>query len=117
MAFHPQSRESVMAKKKSGKRSTPARPKGLVSKIKSLKDAVQDAIDNGATTVQQVHERIAAMPFDRLEKIAMLEGVVNKARGLSDQSIGAVYDAVRAINARVGELADAALSRMAFYNR
>lgn len=103
--------------KKASKRSNPARKKGIVWKIKSLKDAVQDAIDNGATTVQQVHERIAAMPFDQLEKIAAIEGVVQKARSVSDQSIGAVYDAVRAINARVGELADSALNRVQSYGR
>lgn len=88
-----------------------------MSKIKSLKDAVQAAIDNGASTVQQVHERVAAMPFDQLEKIAMLEGVVKKARGVHDSSVGAVYDAVRSINARVGELADAALNRVGLYNK
>ncbi len=103
--------------KKTSKRKAPARKQGIVSKIRSLKDAVQDAIDNGATTVQQVHERIAAMPFDQLEKIAAIEGVVSKARGLSDQSIGRVYDAVRAINAKVGELADSALNRVESYSR
>ena len=54
MAFHPNNRESVMTKK-TAQRKKPARQKGIVSKIKSLKDAVQTAIDNGATTVQQVH--------------------------------------------------------------
>lgn len=103
--------------KKSAKHKTAPRKKGIVSKIRSLKDAVQEAIDNGATTVQQVHERIAAMPFDQLEKIAAIEGVVNKARGVSDRSIGAVYDSVRAINAKVGELADTALNRVEDYGR
>lgn len=107
-----------MAKKKSGKRSKPVGKKkakqGFMSKIKSLMDAVQSAIDGGATTVQQVHERIAAMPFDQLERIAAIEGVVKKARGLHDQSVGAVYDKLRAINARIGELADSALSRVRF---
>ncbi len=103
--------------KKKAKRKTATSKKGIVSKIRSLKDAVQEAIDNGATTVQQVHERVAAMPFDQLEKIAAIEGVVNKARGLSDQSIGAVYDTLRAINAKVGELADTALNRVESYGR
>lgn len=116
MGVHPNNRGNLMAKK-TAKRTAPARKKGIVSKIKSLKDAVQSAIDSGATTVQQVHERIAAMPFDQLEKIAMLEGVVNKARGLSDQSIGRVYDTLRLINERIGDLADAALKRVESYSR
>lgn len=97
-------------------KSTARKPKSrkdqVMSRIKTLKDAVQAAIDNGATTVQEVHQRVAAMPFDQLEKIAAIEGLVRKARGLTDQSIGAVYDTIRAVNAKVGELADAALRRI-----
>lgn len=111
------SRKKPAAKKSTARKpAAPVRPKSAkekaMSKIKSLKDAVQSAVDEGAFTVQQVHERIAAMPFDQLAKIAALEGVVNKARGVHDQSVGAVYDTIRAINARVGELADAALKRI-----
>lgn len=82
-----------------------------MGKIQSLKEAVQQAIDDGATTVEDVHKRVAAMPFDQLEKIAAIEGLVGQARDLHDQSVGAVYDTIRKINSRVGELADAALKR------
>lgn len=99
-------------KKPRAKAKPQSRRDRVVGRIKSLKDAVQSAIDNGATTVQEVHQRVAAMPFDQLEKIAALEGLVSRARGLHDRSVGAVYDTVRAINARVGELADAALNRI-----
>lgn len=102
-------RKKAAARKAKPKPKTP-RAK-VLGKIQSLKDAVQAAIDNGATTVQEVYQRIAAMPFDQLEKIAAIEGLVQKARGIHDQSIGAVYDTIRAVNARVGELADAALKR------
>lgn len=104
------------AKKPASRKKAPSKPKTrkdqVLNRIKTLKDAVQAAIDSGATTVQEVHQRIAAMPFDQLEKIAAIEGLVNKARGVTDQSIGAVYDTIRAVNARVGELADAALNRV-----
>jgi hypothetical protein len=83
----------------------------VLGRIRSLKDAVQAAIDNGASTVQEVHQRIAAMPFEQLARIAAIEGFVLRARNLHDNSIGAVYDLIRSVNARVGELADAALSR------
>jgi len=88
------------------------RAKKATSRIKSLKDAVQKAIDDGATTVEDVHRRIMALPFDQLARIAMVEGVVTKARKWNDKSLGAFYDAIRAINARIGELADAALRRI-----
>ncbi len=83
-----------------------------IAKIKSLKDAVQQAIEGGASSVEEVHKRISAMPFDQLQKIASVEGLVQKARGQHDQTVGAVYDTIRKVNARVGELADSALNRV-----
>lgn len=83
-----------------------------MSRIKSLKDAVQQAIDNGATTVEEVYMRVSRLPFDQLERIAALEGIVKKARGAHDQSIGRIYATIRDINRRIGKLADQALRRL-----
>jgi len=83
-----------------------------MSRIKSLKDAVQQAIDNGARTAEEVYLRVSRLPFDQLERIAALEGVVRKARGRHDQSVARLYDTIRAINRRVGKLADQALRRL-----
>ena len=83
-----------------------------MSRIKSLKDAVQQAIDNGARSAEEVYMRISRMPFDQLERIAALEGIVKKARGRHDQSIARLYQSIRAINKRVGKLADQALKRL-----
>jgi hypothetical protein len=83
-----------------------------MSRIKSLKDAVQNAIDNGATTVEEVYMRVSRLPFDQLERIAALEGIVKKARGAHDQSIGRIYATIRDINRRIGKLADQALRRL-----
>ncbi len=83
-----------------------------MGRIQDLKDLVEDAIDHGATTVEEVHQRVAALPFDQLEKIAAIEGMVGKARDLHDETVGTVYDTIREVNARVGELADEALRRL-----
>ena len=56
--------------------------------------------------------RVAAMPFEQLQKIAAVEGLVQKARGKHDETVGAVYDTIRKVNARVGELADSALNKV-----
>ena len=82
-----------------------------MTRIKSLKDAVEQAIDRGARTAEDVYLRISRMPFERLERIAALEGVVRKARGVHDQSVARLYDTIRAINKRIGQLADQALRR------
>ena len=83
-----------------------------MSRIKSLKDAVQQAIDNGARTAEEVYMRVSRLPFDQLERIAALEGVVRKARGRHDQSVARLYQTIRAINRRIGTLADQALRRL-----
>lgn len=82
-----------------------------MSKIRDLKDLVQQAIDDGATSAEEVHNRIAAMPFDQMEKIAAIEGLVQSARSLHDQSVQNVYDAIREINRRAWKMADEALDK------
>lgn len=82
-----------------------------MSKIRDLKDLVQEAIDDGATSAEEVHNRIAAMPFDQMEKIAAIEGLVQSARSLHDQSVQNVYDAIREVNRRAWKLADEALDK------
>lgn len=82
-----------------------------MGRIQDLKDLVEDAIDHGASTVEEVHQRIAALPFEQLERIAAIEGFVGKARDLHDETVGTVYDTIREVNSRAGELADEALRR------
>lgn len=85
-----------------------------MNRIKSLKDAVQQAIDNGATSVEEVYMRVSRLPFEQLERFAALEGIVRKARGVHDSSVARLYDTIRAINRRIGRLADEALARAGF---
>lgn len=82
-----------------------------MSRIYTLKDIVHQAVEDGANTVEDVHQRVAALPFDQLERIAVLEKLVRRARGVHDQVSNTVYDTVRAVNARVDELAEEALGR------
>ena len=84
----------------------------MMKKIKSLQELVQDAIDKGATTVEDVHRSIASLPFDQLEKIAFLEGSLQKARKFTEQSIGTVYDSIRNLNQRVGKIARELLDKL-----
>lgn len=83
-----------------------------MGRVQDLKDLVEDAIDHGATTVEEVHMKVASLQFDQLEKIAALEGLISQARGLHDETVGTVYETIRKVNARVGELADEALHRL-----
>ncbi len=84
----------------------------MLNRIKNLQELVQDAIDKGATTVEEVHRSIAGMPFDQLQKISFLETPTQKARELTDQSIGAVYDSIRNLNQRAGQIARELLAKL-----
>ena len=77
----------------------------LLTRIEALKDLVQEAVDKGATTVGQIHQTIAAMPLDALEKRGLLTDKTTGLRETQAATIGTVYDAIRRINQEVGELA------------
>jgi hypothetical protein len=84
----------------------------MMNRIRNLQELVQDAIDKGATTVEEVHRSIASLPFEQLQKIAILEGPSQKALDLTEQSIGAVYDAIRNLNQRAGKMARDLLDKL-----
>ena len=77
----------------------------LLTRIEALKDLVQEAVDKGATTVEQIHQTIAAMPLDALEKRGLLTDKTTGLRETQAATIGTVYDGIRRINQEVGELA------------
>lgn len=77
-----------------------------------LQKTVQEAIDNGATSVEQVHKQIANMPLDFLAKIEQLEQPVTQAKEFQDKTIGNIYEAIHNINAKVGEIAKDLLAKM-----
>jgi len=79
------------------------------AKQKNIADLVSDAIDTGANSVEQVHRAIAEMPLSILESIDILKAPVDEVRKVQDQSIGAIYDMIRNVNAEVGKLASKAL--------
>lgn len=77
----------------------------MKSKLLSLQKLVEEAIDDGATTVEQVHSSIASMPFDVLERIDALQGAASAARNIHDDTVGNIYETIRLLNDRSGEIA------------
>lgn len=75
-----------------------------IERMELLKDTVQEAVDNGATSVEQVHQYIAALPFETLEKLGFFEEHASNLKGKQADTIGIAYDAVRAINKQVGQI-------------
>ena len=75
-----------------------------LQRLELLKDFIQEAVDRCATSVEQIHQYIAALPFEALEKSGLLEDEKLKLREKQRRSIGMVYDAIRRINREIGQL-------------
>jgi hypothetical protein len=80
---------------------------------KALAKFVQDAIDKGATTVEEIHKSIADLPLKVLEESELLRGAAKEVMRVQDHTIGAIYDLIRDINRRVGTLASELLTEAA----
>ena len=75
-----------------------------LQRIELLKDLVQEAVDRGATSVEQIHQTIADLPFEALERMGVLDPEGSELRETKTRTIGLVYDAIRRVNKEVGEL-------------
>ncbi|HEX5362118.1 MAG TPA: hypothetical protein VFW49_13705 [Fluviicoccus sp.] len=79
-----------------------------LTRLEALKDLVQDAIDKGATTVEQIHKSIVDLPLSVLEKNGLLDVDSEKRDEMWNKSIGHVYEAIRRVNQEIGDLASQA---------
>lgn len=80
-----------------------------LNKLRGLKNLVRDAVENGATAIEQVHLATARRPFAVLEQIP---GIAEPARGVQqihDAVVATSYGAVRAVTRAVSQAADLAL--------
>ncbi len=75
-----------------------------LQRVELIKDLIQEAVDKGATSVEQVHQYIAELPFEALEKTGLLPEDKLQLRDRQRRTIGMVYDAIRGINRQIGEL-------------
>ena len=76
-----------------------------MSETKALTQRVEDAVRKGASTVEEIHRDIAALPITVLESLGLSEDTSQEVRRIQDESIGAVYEVIRRVNHRVAELA------------
>jgi len=76
-----------------------------MSNMRELKDLVQEAVDKGATTVEEVHKAIASLPLDALSTIDGLEKPAKSIKDIQEITIGGVYDIIRNVNGKVSQIA------------
>jgi hypothetical protein len=75
------------------------------AQTRKLVDLVQKEIDDGATSVEEIHKAIANLPLDVLERLDVFEEMVKGARKVQEATIGAMYDLIRKVNEEVAKLA------------
>ena len=80
------------------------------SEARRITDRIQEAVDKGATTAEEVHKSIVDLPLKVLEEVEVLKQPVKEVRRIQDRAIGAVYEAIRGINQQVGTLASELLA-------
>lgn len=76
-----------------------------MSEAKALTELIEDAVNKGANTVEQIHREIADLPLGVLERLGLFERTTSDVRRVQDASIGAVYDVIRDVNFLVTKLA------------
>lgn len=84
-----------------------------MSDRKTLVRLIQDAIDEGATTVEEVHKSIADLPLKILEESEFLREPAKEVIRVQDRTLGAIYDLIRDVNEKVGSLASEFLDKAA----
>jgi hypothetical protein len=83
------------------------------AEARRLAHLVQQAIDEGADTAEEIHRSIANLPLDVLERLDLFEETVKDVRKVQDTSIGAIYALIHKVNREVGRLATEMLRRPA----
>lgn len=98
---------------------TQAKTQGRIAKgdgrvqARKLVDLVQREVEDGATSVEEVHKAIANLPLEVLERLDLFRETARNVRKIQDTSIGAVYDVIRKIDREVARLASEVLRRSA----
>jgi hypothetical protein len=83
------------------------------AEIRRLADLVEQAIDDGAKSVEEIHRSIAGMPLDVLERLDLFPKTTKEVRRVQDTSIGAIYELIHKVNRQVNQLAKDMLKRTA----
>ena len=86
----------------------------MLSRVKEIKDAVQELVDKGVTSVEEIHRSIARMPLQHIEEAAgeKVKPYTEPVSKIQDTIVGSVYEVIRKVNRQVGELADEVLHKL-----
>jgi polyhydroxyalkanoate synthesis regulator phasin len=82
-----------------------------MSDDRTLSELIEEMVDKGATTAEEIHRAIAELPLNVLERLDLFEQATSEVRKVQDTSIGAIYDLIRNVNHKVAQLSGELLER------
>lgn len=85
----------------------------ILLRIEAFKDLIQEVVDKGAQTAEQIHQSIATAPLDAMKQGGMLDGP--RADALKQRQvavIGQVYGVIRRVNKEVGDFTSAVIESL-----
>ena len=71
----------------------------------NIAKVVQEAVDKGASTAEEIHRSIADLPIKVLENLGVGSETTKNVKDFQDTTIGAIYELVHDINHQVTDLA------------
>ena len=77
----------------------------MTKERQSLTGLIEEAVEKGARTVEEIHKSIADVPLKLMEESEFLRKPAREVRRLQDRTIGAIYDVIREANRRIAKLA------------
>jgi len=75
-----------------------------IERIEVVKDLVQETVDRSVTSVETIHQFVAALPFEAAERLGLRTAATRTLRDRQREGIGLLYDAIRLVNRQVGTI-------------
>lgn len=105
----PAPKKKAPARAKTGAAPKPAAPGKTATSLgardrKELARLVEDAIDRGADTAEEIHRSVLELPVSVLENLELKDAAAD-LRKLRDASIGSLYKLIHDVNHQVADLA------------
>jgi hypothetical protein len=88
----------TMDKVKEKKKMIGAIRNEVVTDVKEIQKIVKEAIDQGAVSIEQVHQAIAKLPLKYLGKINKIKNATDNLGGIQEKTIGHVWNLIKTVN-------------------
>ena len=77
-----------------------------------IKGRLQEALDKGVASVEEIHTTIASQPLKVLENIDILAGPVKQAKEFQEKAISSLYGMIRNVTQAIGKFVDGLLEKL-----